>query len=335
MKNFVEMDKDQKGEFLRSLMLWDSQKLAIESNKKMQEYIKTGDGIFFVESYFLGQILMLKGGSSSSFFNDYNRFKGDFMKLMQISAPSMLQNYIFNGKVFTMTQPVYDLLKNTKNKVFLRKHPFFVFAIDQKIRTKFEGLNIIFIIFFEVFNENNKSKGANYLILGKDERDNSEFWVTGDIFTSLKNCGVTSDFPQEESIELHKKAREMYSNFLDYLNHPYAKQTIYKISDNTLSRIKRGKFPRQDKIVIDIKPEFFDVRRIGKTKQKSPYKYQFWVRGHFKHFRNKERYRKIYLLSEKELEKRKLFYNGDFLSKWIMPYIKGTGKLMKSVRGKL
>jgi len=40
------------------------------------------------------------------------------MKIIQVSAPSMLQKYFFDGKVFTMTQPVYNLLQNTKNKVF-------------------------------------------------------------------------------------------------------------------------------------------------------------------------------------------------------------------------
>ena len=324
------MDKHQKGEFMRTIVGWSKQKLAVESIKKLQEYIKTGEGRFFAESYLLGQILLLKDGHSS-FFNDYNRFKGDFMKLMQISAPSMLQKYFFEGKVFTMTQQVYDLLQNTKNKIFLRKHPFFTFAIEQKIRTKFEGLNIIFSIFFEVGDEN-ESKGCNYLILGRDERDDSEFWLTGDIHMSLKNCGTSDAFPKEESREIHFKVRELYSNFLDYLNHPSAKQTIYKYSWNNEKRIKRGKFPRQDNIVIDLKSEFLDYRNLGKKLEYSSYKTKFWVRGHFKHFRNKKRYHHLYSLQKKELEERKLFYNGDSLSKWILPYIKGTGKLNEKLR---
>ena len=153
-------------------MRWDSQTLAIEFNKKRMEYIRSGEGRFFAESYLLGQILLLKE-EQSSFFNDYRRFKGDFMKLMQVSAPSMLQNYIFFGKVFTMTSPVYDLLVNTKNKVFLRKHPFYVFAIDQKVKTKYEGLNILFTIFFEVSTDNKEPTGCNYLLLGRDEGDDA------------------------------------------------------------------------------------------------------------------------------------------------------------------
>lgn len=326
----MEMERDEKGKFMREVMLWSNQKLAVESNNKLQQYIKSGEGRFFAESYFLGQILLLKNGQSS-FFNDYSNFKDDFMKLMQISAPSMLQKYFFDGKVFTMTQPVYDLLQNTKNKVFLRKHPFFTFAIEQKIRTKFEGLNIIFSMFFEVGDEK-ESKGCNYLIIGKDERDDSEFWLTGDISMPLKNCGVTDSFPKEESIELHKKVRELYSNFLDYLNHPSAKQTIYKHSWNNEKRIKRGQFPRQDNIVIDIKSEFLDYRNIGNKSEHSGYKNKFWVRGHFKHFRNKERFKRIYGLLKKDLEKENLFYNGEFISKWVVPYIKGSGKLKEKIR---
>ena len=324
------MNRDKKGEFMRNVMLWDNQKLAVEANKKNQEYIRTGEGRFFAESYFLGQILLLKNGQPS-FFKDYGRFKDDFMKLMQISAPSMLQKYFFDGKIFTMTKPVYDLLQNTKNKVFLRKHPFYTFAIEQKIKTKFEGLNIIFSIFFEV-GDGREVKGCNYLTLGRDERDDSEFWLTGEISTPFKNCGITDYFPKQESIELHRKVRELYSNFLDYLNHPSAKQSIYKLSQNNEKRIKRGKFPRQDKIVIDIKSEFLDYRNLGKKLEHSQYKDKFWVRGHFKHLRNKERFNRIYSLSKQDLDKENLFYNGEFISKWVVPYIKGSGELKEKIR---
>jgi hypothetical protein len=325
------MNRDEKGEFFREVMSWDSRKLTIEIQKKVEEHIRSGEARFFAEAYFLRQVLLLKNGGSS-FFSDYSEFKGDFMKLMQISAPSMLQNYFFNGKVFSMTQPVYDLLQNTKNKVFLRKHPFYVFAIDQKVKTKYEGLNILFTIFFEVSANNKEPTGCNYLVLGMDERDKSEYCVKGHINNPLKNIPETEVFSKEELIEIHRKVRELYSNFLDYLNHPYSKQTIYKLSYNNSKRIKRGKFPNQDKIIIDIKPEFFDVRRIGEKKDKNPFQYKFWVRGHFKHFRNKERYKRIYSLSKTDLEKEMLFYNGDFISKWVVPYIKGTGQLKEKLR---
>ncbi len=213
----------------------------------------------------------------------------------------------------------------------MRKHPFYTFAIEQKIKTKFEGLNIIFSIFFEVGDEK-EAKGCNYLVLGKDNRDDSEFWLTGDISTSLKNCGVTDSFPKQESIELHIKVRELYSNFLDYLNHPSAKQSIYKLSWNNEKRIKRGKFPIQDKIVIDMKSEFLDYRNLGKKSEHSQYKNKFWVRGHFKHLRNKERFNRIYSLSKQDLDKENLFYNGEFISKWVVPYIKGSGELKEKIR---
>lgn len=327
----LELDREEKGEFMREILNWDNQKLAIESNKKKEEWIKTGEARFFAESYLLGQILLLRNGGSS-FFKDYDRFKDNFMKLMEISAPSMLQNYFFNGKVFSLTKPVYDLLQNTSNKIFLRKHPFYVFAIDQKVKIKYEGIEILFSIFFEVGDEKgNEPKNCNYLVLGRDKRDKTEFYITGSVIDDSK-IKESNTWNVKELNEIHRVIRELYANFLDYLNHPYSKQTIYKLSENNRNRIRRGKFPRQDKIVIDIKPEFFDIRRIGEKSEKSPYKYKFWVRGHFKHFRNKVRYKKIYTLNERELENKKLFYNGEFLSKWIIPYIKGNGKIKDKIR---
>lgn len=330
-RNIVELQREEKRIFLRNLMYWTSEKLAIESKNKLDEYIKTGEGISFAESYLLGQILLLKNGQSS-FFNDYGRFE-DINKIIQISAPSLLTNYIFNGKVFKLTEPVYDLLKNTNNRLFLRKHPFYVFAIDQKIQTKYEGLNIIFTIFYEVSTEGKEANGCNYLSLGEDKRDNTEFWITGDINYPMKKYIGDNFFNKEEKRELHKKIRDIYSNFLDYLNHPYAKQSIYVLSHNTKERVKRGKFPRQDKIIIDIKQEFIQKVEVDKEQEnKDGYNYKFWVRGHFKHFRNKERFKKLYILSKTELEKKKLFYNGDYISRWIIPYIKGVGKIKEKIR---
>jgi len=34
------------------VMRWDVKRIAIACNKKLQEYIKTGEGRFFAESYF-------------------------------------------------------------------------------------------------------------------------------------------------------------------------------------------------------------------------------------------------------------------------------------------
>ena len=324
------MNRDEKGNFMREMIRWDNQKLLTSMNNKIQQYMRSGEGRFFVESYLLGQILLVKN-KQSSFFNDYNKFEGDFEGVMQISAPSLLQNYILNGKIFSMTQQVYDLLKNTKNKVFLRKHPFYVFAIEQKIKTKFEGVNIIFSMFFEV-GDDKEVKGCNYLVIGKDERDDSEFWVKGDISEPLENHSGSKYWTKEETIEIHRKTREIYANFLDYINHPSSKQTFHKYSWNNEKRAKRGQFPRQDNIVIDIKPEFLDY---GKTKSKTEhngYENKFWVRGHFKHFRKRERFKRIYSLPNKDLEKENLFYNGEFVSKWIVPYIKGSGELKEKTR---
>jgi hypothetical protein len=327
------LGREEKGKFMQDLMTWDNHKLSIEANKKLQEYKQTGYGRYFVEYYLLHQILLFNH-KESSFFNDI-KFplvnEEDVLNFLS-SAPALLQNYFFNGKIFSMSPKVYGLLKNTKNKVFLRKHPFSVFAIEQKVETKFTGLNILSSIFFEV-GEESKPIGCNYLILGLDERDNSEFWLTGTVSKPLKEYKKTEYFSKEESMELHLQGRMLYANFLDYLNHPSAKQSFYKLSWNNEKRIKKGKFPKQDEIIIDIRPDFLHYINLKGGSKKSPYKNKFWVRGHFKHFRNKIRFKRIYSLEKKELlEKENLFYNGEFISKWIVPYIKGSGEIKERMR---
>lgn len=329
-------DREEIAEFLRDLFLWDSKRLAIESRKKWDQYILTGEGIYFAESYIMGNICMVAEKQRSSFFDNYRASNLEEVNLgfrdrISVSAPGLLQNYFINGKVFKLTEPVYDLLKNTSNRVFLREHPFYVFAIDQKIRTKYEGLNIILTIFYDVCNDLGESVGCNYLAIGRDERDDSEFWIKGEIQDKLKETGGLY-FTKEEVLELHRKTKEMYCNFLDYLNHPHCRQTLQRLSYNNVSRVKRGKFPRQDKTTIDIKPGFISYGKINKKPTQREYSHSFWVRGHFRHFRHRDRYKRLYELTKEEKNGKNLFLNGEHISRWVLPYIKGIGRLKEKMR---
>lgn len=328
MKNNLLLNPEEKEKWMRSLIIKDNSALAKESFNYNTAYMNGDGGEYFLFSYLAGQILMLKNGESS-FFNDYKN-KGSFDKILQLSAPSMVQSFIFHGKNFKMTNAVWELLRNTKNKPFIRKHPFPIFSIDQKIKTNFEGLNIIFTIFIEVLDKEENPVGCNYISIGKDERDDSEFWFSGSIGMN-KNQSENGVFTKEEYKEIRESVHQLYYNFLDYLNHPYSIQKIYKLSSNNEKRLKRGQFPRQDKHIIDIKKDFIETILVGR-KANNKIKNKFWVRGHFKHFRNKERFKRIYSLSEEDREKENLFLNGNFISKWILPYIKGAGTMIEKNR---
>jgi len=330
MENILLNKRDDKFKWMISMLRKDNQTLAKECSGNLTAYMNGEGGEYFLFSYLYGQVLSLNLGGSS-FFNSYKNYDS-FDKLTQLSAPSQIQNFIFNGKNFKMTNPVWELLKNTKNKVFIRNHPFQTFSIDQKINTKIEGLNIIFTIFQEVVSKDLEVIGCNYLSIGRDERDDSEFWISGTIKEGIPNP-ENSSFSNEEFKELTESINQLYSNFIDYLNHPYSNQTIYKLSSNNEKRVKRGQFPRQDRYVIDIKKEFINTILTNKNQEDNTrYNSKFWVRGHFKHFRNKKRFNRLYNLDEEQRKKEGLFINGKLISKWILPYIKGNGTLIEKNR---
>lgn len=339
MTNLGDLNEEERIRFFLDMRNWDINKLMYEAKKRFDQFHALPEGKTFAEGYFLSML--------ASHIAGVKTFKGDGLFKFKIaditlqdgwrgwaSPASLFMIYLIHGKVFTMTEQVYSLLENTKNKIFPRKQPFDCFAIDQKIETSFPDLYILFAMFFNCYKKrfdsipSSEPIGSNYLVIGQDKRDKTEFWVTGSIDGNNYEYPGSEALSKEENTEIHTKVQLIYANFLDYLNHPYAKQTLYKFSENDSNRIKRGKFPRNDNIVVDIKSEFLQTVNLKDTPKKTePYKFKFWVRGHFKHFRNRERFKKIYALGEEELKRRKIFRNGEFLSRFILPFIKGTGKL--------
>jgi hypothetical protein len=63
-------------------------------------------------------------------------------------------------------------------------------------------------------------------------------------------------------------------------------------------------------------------------KQKREFTHRFWVRGHYKHYKDKERFCRIYKLTESELKERGYQIEEGIICKWLFPYIKGTGVLI-------
>ena len=205
--------------------------------------------------------------------------------------------------------------------------PFEVIGINRKIQIS-DNVEIQFTIFQETMNG-----GCNFVCFG--EYEGRLFSFSDSLFVepgSVLAIGPSIKKANELVRIMRLKLGEIYSNFLDYLNHPSAKQTFYKLSENNEKRIKRGQFPRQDNIFIDIKREFLETLYLNKEKESKNFSHSFWVRGHFHHFRNKERFNKIYSLPKEELEKRNLFYNGDYISRWIAPQLRGRGKLIEKTR---
>jgi hypothetical protein len=329
--------EDKINNFFREMFKSDIKELAKKSLENKEEYIKTEDGTFYLRSYYMGNLALKRLGERNMFFDNIIediKKKEDIVMGIITSAPAMLERYFILGKQFKIKDGVFELLENTTNKIYIRKSPFDVWGIDRKMKTKYEGLNILFVIFSRVINPITKEDiDCNYIAIGEDTRDESNFFIKGRILENNKLLeGELGEgkLDKKENLELRKIIRLIYANFLDYLNHPYCIQNIYKLSDNNWNRINRGKFPLQDKIIIDIKREFINMINKGNKNKRIEYKNKFWVRGHFRHFRNIERYKNIY--SNKEKIGKGYFINGEYLSKWILPYIKGIGELKDKIR---
>jgi len=281
---------------------WGMEKLYKEHNNKLTEYERINSGERFIEAYLLSGIIQTKKGEKNNFINDsLETMRKEGFKISDyLSSPlGLLQGYLLYGQSFVMSKPVYDLLKRTSNKTFIRHQPFQTIGIDQRIKTGIEGLEIIFTIFTEGYSEDG-SDGCQYLIIGVDERDHTTFWRKDRI--GSKNILANSEgFEKGDIARLHKCTEDLYSNFLDYINHPYCKKTIYKLSWNNKKRTERNQLPLRDKTLIELKSGFFDNNSVGEDSKTNNNlsTNKFWVRGHFCHFRNKKRYHMIYELEDK------------------------------------
>jgi hypothetical protein len=77
---------------------------------------------------------------------------------------------------------------------------------------------------------------------------------------------------------------------------------------------------------------------VDKTKQAwqggthTPFSYRFWVRGFYRHFFDKKKYATLYALEDEDRKKAGLTFSEkhkEVLRKWIKPFVKGQGILIK------
>jgi hypothetical protein len=251
------------------------------------------------------------------------------------------------GKIFKCENNVLELLNNTSNKIFYRNVPFPIFLIDYRDEKIINGLEIYAIIVRDVDIvlseklDKDCGRGLNITVFAKDSRDKTDTWIRFNITKKGIYRGTIRRLemlPKKEEDKIHKKIGIFICNFLDYLQHPQAKQTIYRFSNNNENRAKRMKLPLQDIIKVGATSEL--LRYISEQEQKKSieFSYSFWVMGHFYHFRNKQKFNKLYSFDNDELKKRGYILREDklqierLISRWIKPYVKGKGILIDKKR---
>jgi len=227
------------------------------------------------------------------------------------------------GKVFKISQPLTAMLEKTNNKVYGRHLPFPIVFIDTNIevnkRLHIFGLTLLRI--HSIAGENEfcrdlnckEDHGMMVMAMGYDPTDNGIRYL----YESVYPDGVEKKDKQYKEL---KDITTFACNFLDFLNEPsvqYIKHDEgYKFTRTMKNQLKDAEDKKLDmnktyfvKIEQPLKryvDEFVTLSRHQK------FTHRFWVRGHFRTLRKKERF-------------------GENVGKkiWITPFIKGTGVLLE------
>lgn len=261
------------------------------------------------------------------------------------SIITTIANMFKFGKIIRITSEINELAFNTSNIIKPRRLPHNIVFITSLIKNILPQVDILGIALDMRFIVNDgsisleemyygstesleKHKDRLYveekltnkiIIFGIDHRDKSSFYIKDTI--SQKGFGTVDDYKSEslggfvnEEHKLIKERSAIFAyNIIDLINHPEIE--IIKTSNEYLrnKRISEGRLGVPD--IIDINLTGKLKRYVSETlpKQKNlanNFSHKFWVRGHFITFKH-ERYKEA---------------RGK--TKWIMPFIKGTGELV-------
>jgi hypothetical protein len=118
---------------------------------------------------------------------------------------------------------------------------------------------------------------------------------------------------EELLFESLKQIRDYVNNILDFINHPEIEYIVSESHSRNDLRVRRGQIPLPSKYNIILKEKFkrYISETISNNEKAWELGHKFWVRGHWMEFRNE------------------CYKNMQGKKKWILPYIKGKGELIK------
>jgi len=250
--------------------------------------------------------------------------------------PTMHQVYANNVcsfnprlKLIDIDDNIFELINKTKNSVFPRRMPFDYLFINKIIKIT-DKIYCFGIMVIQAKTESEDGIGNFITLLGYDYNDGTEWRMCLSITEQGIGFGKAQIFDVNVQSEVNSKVLNIFCNVMDIMNHPDVETKIIRWFNNE-NRIKKGKLPIPDRINIEIKGKLYKYIYEEYPTQKEIHKspnYSFEVRGHYIHFWNKKRWKRIYQLSLEDIKKRGYQMDNDkILSKWILPYIKGKGIL--------
>ncbi len=268
-------------------------------------------------------------GDFETFEGWYNLFgisTNDRMKNFQLFKLEFNDFFKEEKKIGNFVKDINTLLDNTHH-----------FELDNSVvsilqATKSDKTKLPYSTFFisGIINIKNKTYCGIYIYpLIIEETNKKEIECLGLYQQNIKNEQTLKfDF-----IDLDKKSdliNFVYS-FCNFLNEPDIRIISREINQKNNKRRKdRGlpQLPKENIIKIDGElKKYIDDFGCGVN---FSYNHRFYVRGHFMHFLDKKKYKKLYALNKMELKEKKYTKIDGVVRKWKKPFIKGEGLLLKN-----
>jgi len=257
-------------------------------------------------------------------------------------------------KNFEIDDYISNIFLVTKNEIYYRRCPFPYTFLDCKIplrNTKIGDVLIHGLLLLDSQTIKDKVDSGEIEVEMnlkkelKDDKDIIFFGIVthediayGEEVMKNENGGVSSManfLIKEQPSDIFyphnlKDIKEYICNYLDFLNHPNVEFKIKKWMNNE-KRINRGKLPVPDmaKIFVNGMLNRYIYEDFPKKQNQHEISCSFWVRGHYRHYWNKERYCGLYNKDENKLEENGFQIDKEgIISRWILPTLKGKGKAL-------
>jgi len=241
--------------------------------------------------------------------------------------PKLIAEDVFmlmkEARYFEIPDNINLLLQNTSNEIRKVRMPHYILFLDFSIVIYDRIYHSALITDVIQINEKLKIKNLPEKI---------------DIM-SFYSCEEGIGWVKFDLLKIHKdkyirKLQEYIMNFVDFVNNEDVKLMFSeKSKSNKERRIKNGKIPLPsfNKIyVVGYLKEYLD--KLQADELRTRFSHRFWVRGHFRRFLDKEKYKGLYEKYEKgelkNIEDKKYSMKEGYLMVWIYPYIKGEGILI-------
>lgn len=230
------------------------------------------------------------------------------------------------AKLFQIDEELIPALFNTKSQP--TNFPFDFMALDCKIPIKdrtYYGLLVGSLITEERSGDVPfKTIVSCYTNLDEGER-RIEFE-----FISFDKRGDALFIEQTKHNSYQKELLNFFYSFCNFLNEPEVKfVTVQTTEKNNQRRREKGRltFPKETnfiRIYGNLRTYIDQYNAQGKK----GFSHKFHVRGHFVHFRNQDKYKRIYSLDTDQIKELGYNMTDGILKKWKKPYIKGQGILI-------